>query len=531
VVLEPSEARDAQSLGEVISRLGPSLLTVAVVPDGSLDRPLTGVSVNDNLLELPAGTGQVLLAVGVDACTRDATDLVQRAATQGYAAVVLHADDPLSEDVVTTARHRGVAILTAPKGVPWVHLATMLRVGIISSPHEDELAGVALGDLFGFSNSLAARIRGAVTIEDPQSHVLAYSSVKDEVDEPRKETILGRQVPQRYMRLLQERGVFRQLLTSDGVVLMDAMPEVALSRRVAISVRAAGELLGSIWVAETGQPLADDHAAILHEAAQTAALHIMRHRMELQAESNLRRSMVRDLLDGNAADVAAVRLGLDPDAPFAVLAFESVGGAAPSNRLLPVVALYCSTFRRTALTLDVGPRVYVVLTDDVSDSSGLRRFADDGARRAASALQAQVHAAVGGAVSSVDQVADSRHDADRVMRVLLRGATSRTVADLDEVRAQANLLEVLDLLRERPHLRTGPLRLLSEEAGDRSEALVTTLRAYLDHFGDVAAASASMQVHPNTFRYRLRRATSLAGLDLDDPGERLMLWLQLRLLG
>jgi DNA-binding PucR family transcriptional regulator len=117
------------------------------------------------------------------------------------------------------------------------------------------------------------------------------------------------------------------------------------------------------------------------------------------------------------------------------------------------------------------------------------------------------------------------------MRVLLRGATSRTVADLDEVRAQANLLEVLDLLRERPHLRNGPLRLLSEEAGDRSEALVTTLRAYLDHFGDVAAASASMQVHPNTFRYRLRRATSLAGLDLDDPGERLMLWLQLRLLG
>ncbi len=370
----------------------------------------------------------------------------------------------------------------------------MLRVGITNTPQE-ELAAVQFGDLFGFANSLAARIRGAVTIEDPQSHVLAYSSIKGEVDEPRKETILGRQVPQKYMRVLQERGVFRQLLTSDDVVYMDAMPEVHLSRRVAISVRAAGELFGSIWVAQTDKPLVDNHRAILQEAAQAAALHIMRHRLELQAENNLHRSMVRDLLDGTAADVAAVRLALDPEAPYAVVAFEAVGGGVPSNRLLQVIDLYCSAFRR-----------------------------------AAGATHAQVLAAIGRSVTSVNRVAESRHDADRVMRVLLRPETSRTVADLDEVRAMANLLEVLDLLRERPHLQEGSFRLLNPGGSDRGVALITTLRAYLDHFGDISAAAASMQVHPNTFRYRLRRATDLTGVHLEDPMERLMLSLQLRLL-
>lgn len=35
--------------------------------------------------------------------------------------------------------------------------------------------------------------------------------------------------------------------------------------------------------------------------------------------------------------------------------------------------------------------------------------------------------------------------------------------------------------------------------------LVETLRARLDAFGDVNAAAAVLFVHPNTFRYRLRR--------------------------
>jgi DNA-binding PucR family transcriptional regulator len=174
--------------------------------------------------------------------------------------------------------------------------------------------------------------------------------------------------------------------------------------------------------------------------------------------------------------------------------------------------------------------VYVVLFGDAIEPSEVRRFAADGARRATGATHAQVLAAIGRSVTSVNRVAESRHDADRVMRVLLRPETSRTVADLDEVRAMANLLEVLDLLRERPHLQEGSFRLLNPDGSDRGVALITTLRAYLDHFGDISAAAASMQVHPNTFRYRLRRATDLTGVDLEDPMERLMLSLQLRLL-
>jgi DNA-binding PucR family transcriptional regulator len=59
---------------------------------------------------------------------------------------------------------------------------------------------------------------------------------------------------------------------------------------------------------------------------------------------------------------------------------------------------------------------------------------------------------------------------------------------------------------------------------------VATLQAYFDAFGDMGAAAAQVNVHPNTFRYRLRRITEVFGLDLDDPDERLVAELQLRLL-
>jgi DNA-binding PucR family transcriptional regulator len=60
---------------------------------------------------------------------------------------------------------------------------------------------------------------------------------------------------------------------------------------------------------------------------------------------------------------------------------------------------------------------------------------------------------------------------------------------------------------------------------------VETLRAYLDHFGDVSAASRALGVHSNSLRYRLRRITQVSGLDLESPDARLLAQVQLRLGG
>ena len=49
--------------------------------------------------------------------------------------------------------------------------------------------------------------------------------------------------------------------------------------------------------------------------------------------------------------------------------------------------------------------------------------------------------------------------------------------------------------------------------------------------GDVVAAAKKISVHPNTFRYRLRRLVELFDIDVKNADERLVLELQFRLLG
>ncbi len=100
---------------------------------------------------------------------------------------------------------------------------------------------------------------------------------------------------------------------------------------------------------------------------------------------------------------------------------------------------------------------------------------------------------------------------------------------LDDVIGAVTLDRWRDVVRGRPELLHG--RIDAVVADERSRAqYASTLRSYLDHLGDVSAAAAALGVHPNTFRYRLRRAVETAGLDLADPVERLVAHLQLHLL-
>jgi DNA-binding PucR family transcriptional regulator len=64
---------------------------------------------------------------------------------------------------------------------------------------------------------------------------------------------------------------------------------------------------------------------------------------------------------------------------------------------------------------------------------------------------------------------------------------------------------------------------------DNGSAYIPTLATYLDALGDAVSTAATCGVHANTVRHRMRRVEELLDVDLSDPDDRLVLWLQLRL--
>src|SRR5690606_28133504 len=138
--------------------------------------------------------------------------------------------------------------------------------------------------------------------------------------------------------------------------------------------------------------------------------------------------------------------------------------------------------------------------------------------------------AVGPPAEDIAGIAQARAVALRVLRVLRDGPGSRA-ARMTEVQTASLLLELRDLVLARGDAPDGALARLIDYDRRNDGHLVDTLRAWLDHFGDVGAAAAATYVHHNTFRYRLRRVREVGGLDLSDAETRFAAMLQLRMLG
>jgi len=537
----PGEPTRRGTLADLVDNLHAGIIELLAAPVGG-DVEVADIVIFDPHDAGGIEAGDVVLAVGTPPDDRSALTLVDAAANAGAAAVVFRSSakgDTIA--VAARAAEAGVAVLAVPVEMTWGQLHSLLRTARTAAGAEDDRGpkGAPVGDLFALANAVATAVGGPATIEDPHSTVLAYSSLDEPIDEARRRTILGRRVPDEWIRRLREEGVFKQLWSTHDVVRLDlTKTDPDLKPRLAIAIRAGDEILGSIWVAEGDRPLGEEAEAALREAADLAALHLIRHRAGEDLERRRRSDQLRAVLDGRVpTELLAGTLGLGSSSLVTVALFSvedrfDAGDTtltALAERAAGIISLHCEAFRRQAATVAMGTSVYVLLPHaDALDREALLTFVGSVAERSMEALRARLVVAVGSTVAMAD-VAASRLEADRVLRALRLEGRSRSVATIAEVRSTATLLDLHDLALRHPQLREGKLRLLTDHDREKGTEYAPTLRAYLGAFGDVPRAAAAVNVHPNTFRYRLRRLTELAGLDLDDPVERLVVSLQIAL--
>ena len=523
--------RPRASLGRVIEDLGTTLLEVV---SGAVDDDVVieTVVIHDVLDDAMPLRGALVLGVGLSE-PEDVATLLGTLGRQGAAALVLRAPvrtEPMLREAATAT---GVPVLALTRGASWAQLAAMLRSLIAEGDVGDQaattLGGMPSGDLFALANAIATLLNAPVTIEDRSSRVVAFSGRQDEADPARIETVLGRQVPERFARQLEERGVFQELYRSEDPIHVgpvhntEGLPSYP---RVALAVRAGDEILGSIWAA-VQEPLAPDRADV---------------------ERRLRADLLATILEGGPGAADAVsRLRLD-DHRCVVLALSAVeqpdddpsAGArsiAERHRVADAFAVHLgAVYLRSAVAL-IGDVVYAVVA--LRPEAGIAEGAGDADARAARVATdflgrlgaaGDIRIGVGTVAPDASGIPASRANADRALRVGRHASSAEPEALFTAVQMEALLVELGDLVRARGDQPTGPVARLLAQERERGTHLVETLRAWLDAFGDVAVASARVYTHPNTFRYRLRRLAEIGGIDLSDPDARFSAMVQLRLL-
>lgn len=502
----------------------------------TLEHRVSDVLMYDPLDDWTNSDDRIILAVGIAVGTPDFDQLLHRAANSNAAAVVVKAHGASVEQLREAGVRHSLAVLVAPDSADWSRLATVARASVTGAA-ADSVSGARLGDLYAFANTIASITDGAVSIVDPRGQILGYSTLPgQEIDELRRATTLAL------------RETTPPAFDDDYKVVYASPRAVHIplheggSDRLALAVRAGGELLGSVWVID---PAGDQRAAALDALDRIApliGLHMLHARSAADFGERRNGDLLRTLMEDPAhAAFAAAQLGLRPGGGLAVAAFSVVRPeparldlARETHRLLHLVSTVCDVYVTQSTTALIESTVYAVLTGSGEGARARhRRVVQEVASHAHTISSFPMVAAVGSIATSVDALPKSRREAMDTLAYLWNRTSAPAgapavgpVALFEDHRIPLNILKVHEFITDHELGEGDAVETISAHDRRHQTDYLQTLRAYCSTNGNISAMADALHVHKNTVRYRLTRLVDEFHVDLDDPHVRL--WLSLR---
>jgi PucR C-terminal helix-turn-helix domain len=518
--------RQRGTLRHIVETVGSPLLHVLAAPRG-LQLRVRSTVLHDLVDELSLEPDAILLLAGMRADDPAAATLMRRVADCGFCAVVIKRRGADVSGLVTEASIHGVTVLAAADEVPWRHLDSLL-LSVLGSQGVAAESATGVGDeLFALANAIAAVIGGSVAVEDLDRRVLAYSSVADQrIDDIRERGILSRHVPEMAENLEQ----YRSVLAGPGVVrFAQRADELA---RSAIAIKAGSRPLGTIWAIESVAGLTSEGERSLTEGARLAAITILRSHNASGLDAQLREAALLGAIDGSVAGhESAFRLALASGVELSLIGYAPVPSAAGVVPLISHVASslarYVAAYRPDASMATTSRAIYVMLPG--GGPAAVDRFSTGSLTATQETFPGQVRVAISQPSSDPAQLPVMRHEIDDILRVTMQQSDLPEVSRLGHVHTRVILSRIADELQREPRLRHPGITAMSAYDVEHGTDFISSVAAWLDAIGDIASAAASLGIHPNTLRYRLRRISDLFDLSLSLPDDRLSIWLQVRL--
>lgn len=531
----PTAADETPSptIGWLAHVLTEQVVAVASAPRG-LEVPVRGVWIYEEASSTTAHAGDVALCVGAELTRTDAVDTFRRLHALGVVGAVVKAEGGLTASAFEGARETGIAVLRASPGIEWGQLYSLARVAISSGRSGGPMAmsEVHIGDLFSLANATASLVGGAVTIEDAESRVLAYSNLGDPIDERRRDAILGRRVPEDRIRLHRERGVFRELWRNPRPIKVPGNPHEHCRARYIAAVTTGDTMLGSIWVVEGDQPLSEQQIEALSEAARVAALHMVRARFAPDLERQRRSEAFRAALDGRCPYGATLSsLGFGPGVAITLCALRptspsSEGSTLLTARLADLLHLAMGSGREAWAVAELRGITYAAISSH-RDDGGERTLRDLLARGAAT-LGGPLRCAIGSVVHDPDLLPSVRWQVDALLPMLHDRPGAPSVASTREYRGAIFAGLAAELLSADERFVTGVLEEVRRYDECHGTDYLRTIDEHIHYQGAAGSCSLALGVHVNTLRYRLQRLHELFGIDPADPDFRFSAECELR---
>lgn len=497
-----------------------------LVSPREIDLQVTWVTVIEWPVENFVSPHDLVLTTGISCDERQLREMVRQIASSGAAAVCLctgdgafHQNAPPS--IVRQAEASGVVLIELPWQTRFADISRAV-IGALYDPGSAGLGGLPaeftvplLGSsgMPGVAEALEEVADGPVVVLDSTLAKCGWGQRGEQwlKDQPAELALID--------TLSQHLADGRRTQPGE-VIKLSAGGHAALVCPVAVP----GGVLG--WVALIDAALQADtvEPALVH-AATAAAIELLRTGARDRAESCRRERFLWEVANGSvdslqelAARAALLGLSLSSKFTVGVGLLESIAGEGVEQAVLSGAV---GQLRRSLTDPDSVVAVSdheILLCLHARDDRTITGRAD--LLRSFGSLAVTFGYAEGR--HNLTSLASAASQARRVLAVVraLHGHGSSGRAE--HVRAYLLLQRVADDAETRRLVAAimGPLE--TADAARRSQ-LVKTLAAYLDANGNIASAARALHLNRHSLIYRLKKIADLTGLDVNEPDDRLMI--------
>jgi purine catabolism regulator len=477
---------------------------------------------------LSGGEALLTAATGLRGTEADRRRYVRELAEARVSCVIIELGrsfDEIPREMIDEAAHTGLVLVALDHEVPFVAVTQRAHTMLVSAAHATLQRAIEIDDalnalilegapLSSVLNLLAERLHNPVILEDGSRRVVAYGGAQGSV------TPL----------LSSWQTHSRQGHRVDRSASVQYAQEPHVCAWSVISVR--GEDWGRLHAVEIESPLGDLARLSLGRAAASIALFLMGERDAMLsdvAEASLVRGLVHvERFDSRDFLARAGGLGVDLDADLVVMIIGPGpnGEALEAEALATVVDDVRQGLRKSSWPAVVGSLGGAVAVVAKADPTG-------GLDRAAKTLAASLQAATGRAL----QIGVShRGRAGRLPQAQVEASAAHRLGPLAGD-GPAHFYDALVLYRLLSPLAAGPGLanfveaelgpLLSYENQHPAE-LLRTLDAYLKANGNKITTAKMLHLQRRSVYYRLERIEQLLGRSLNDPEQRVRLYIALR---
>ncbi|WP_026591531.1 PucR family transcriptional regulator [Bacillus sp. UNC437CL72CviS29] len=402
---------------------------------------------------------------------------------------------------------------------------------------KNDLFRVSFDSLEEFADVISEILQCPITIEDVNHRLLAYSTHDERTDSARIATIMGRRVPEKIINNLWKEGIIPALLKNSEPIRVKKIDDIGLGDRVAISIWNKEDVLGFIWALEIEKTFSEQDYALLRKAAESVKSKLL----QLQIHKNKKNERSQEFLWKLLTNHMQVNeeiienfhlLHISPASLFTVAVFHFDQEITSEKEKQISYLLKTSQHLKVLLsTIDRNQLILLTSLDNVNRpfheiSAFIEKFIYKMEKRFGIK---SIKPAFSSIYSDYQKISKAYKETLKVLAIKEKFPSDTTDIHSYQDMGIYQLIDILLEQRKHEEYENQALQKLYEYDHKHNSDLVETLETFLNKDSNVGEVAQALNIHANTLSYRLKRICEISEIDLKDPNQKMILYLDLKL--